>query len=108
MMKDNCGESIRWNTRLVGFTYNIWRVGEFDGRMDAYVLLVLFGFIASCCSMVLASGGRAYCERQPSCMQIGVSDCELTSSAVFNDSMITFRNVRDFHWRTTHRDENGR
>ncbi|MDC0285786.1 DUF4105 domain-containing protein [Candidatus Poseidoniaceae archaeon] len=34
------------------------------------------------------------------------SDCEFISSAEFEDSMITFRNVRDFHWRTTRdRDE---
>ena len=39
--------------------------------------------------------------RQPTLHADWASDCELTSSAVFNDSMITFRNVRDFHWRTT-------
>ena len=39
--------------------------------------------------------------RQPKLHANWASDCEFTPSAVFNDSHITFRNVRDFHWRTT-------
>ena len=39
--------------------------------------------------------------RQPKLHANWASDCEFTPSAVFNDSRITFRNVRDFHWRTT-------
>ena len=66
-----------------------------------YIILGLAGFVL----FLLLNGFRIWWTRvrprQPKLHADWASDCRLTSSAVFNDSKITFKNVRNFHWRTT-------
>ena len=81
-------------------------VGETMADWILYLVLGLGGFIG----LLILNGVRIWWTRvrprQPKLHADWAADCELTTSAVFNDSMITFRNVRDFHWRTTRdRDE---
>ena len=107
MMRDNCGESIQMDTRLVGFDLqHLAALVNLMAEWMLYVLLALFGFIVSLVAQWCSHLVDAYTAAQPKLHADWAADCELTSSAVFNDSMITFRNVRDFHWRTTRdRDE---
>ena len=81
-------------------------VGESMADWMVYLLLGLGGLVA----LLLLNGFRIWWTRvrprQPKLHADWAADCEHITSAVFNDSIITFRNVRDFHWRTTRdRDE---
>ena len=94
-------EASRWNTRLVGFDlqYLAALVNLMPDWM-LYLFVALFGLFV----LLLLNGVRIWWPRvrprRPKLHWGWAADCELTSSAVFNESMITFRNVRDFHWRT--------
>ena len=81
-------------------------VGDFMQDWLSITLLVCAGIIGLMSLHGLWLWWTRVRPKQPRLNADWQSDCEFISSAEFNDSMITFRNVRDFHWRTTRdRDE---
>ena len=78
--------------------------GNVGETMADWILYVFLG-LGAVIGLLILNGFRIWWTRvrprQPKLHADWAADCELTTSAVFNDSMITFRNVRDFHWRTT-------
>ena len=84
--------------------YNLQHLAKVVIELPTWLTYVLLS-IAGLFILLLLNGAWIWWTRvrprQPKLNANWASDCELTSSAIFNDSQITFRNVRDFHWRTT-------